>query len=365
MYNKKAMENKNKKVLVAMSGGVDSAVAAILLKDQGYDLVGATLRLYDNEELGENMRTCSSKNDVEDAKAVAKKLGFPHYSLEYKEEFIEKVINKFAKVYESGKTPNPCVDCNRYIKFEKMVEKAIEEGFDYIATGHYAQVEYDEKKDRYLLKKSSDPKKDQTYMLYNLTQEQLSKTIFPLDGLKKEKVRQIAEDRDMIVANKPDSQDICFVPDGDYEKFLRERMNINVGEGNFVDKEGNILGTHKGYINYTIGQRKGLGIALGKPAYVISINPEKNEVVLGDNEDLFSKSMTVKDLNMIYVNKLEDEMEIDIKTRYSQKTTKGKIKPLGNDRAFVEFDEPIRAVTPGQAAVFYVGDYVLGGGTIE
>lgn len=356
----------NNKVLVAMSGGVDSAVAAVLLKEEGYELGGATLKLFDDAEtIARESRTCCSIDDVDDAKAVAEKLGFPHFTLNYREEFVEKVINKFAAVYKSGKTPNPCVDCNRYIKFEKMVEKAKELGYDRIATGHYAQIEYDEEKDRYLLKKSSDQKKDQTYVLYNLTQDQLSRTMFPMEGITKSEARKIAEDRDLIVARKPDSQDICFVPNGDYEKFLREKMDINVGPGNFVDKEGNILGKHNGYINYTIGQRKGLGIALGKPAYVLRINPDKNEVVIGDNEDLFTEEMTVKDLNLIFVEKLKEEMNIEVKTRYTQKATKAIIKPLEKNRAYVKFLDPIRAVTPGQAAVFYIGDYVLGGGTIE
>lgn len=356
----------NNKVMIAMSGGVDSSVAAVLIVDQGYEVAGATLKLFDNEDIGiERTRTCCSIDDVEDAKSVAFKLGFPHYTFNFKAEFIDKVMNKFGEVYKEGKTPNPCIDCNRFIKFNKMIERSVALGFDRIATGHYAQVEYDEKKDRYLLKKSSDPLKDQTYVLYSLTQDQLSRTMFPMEGITKEEARKIAEDRDLIVARKPDSQDICFVTDGDYERFLREELGIVTKPGNFVDLDGNVLGQHQGYTHYTIGQRKGLKISLGKPAYVVGIDPMKNEVILGDNTDLFSENMVVSDLNMIYIEKLEKPMEVEIKTRYSQKATKGKISPMEDGKIFAEFYEPIRAVTPGQAAVFYKGDYVVGGGTIE
>lgn len=356
----------NNKVLIAMSGGVDSSVAAVLMVDQGYEVAGATLKLFDNEDIGlKASRTCCSLDDVEDAKSVAFKLGFPHYTLNFKEEFIDKVINKFAKTYEEGKTPNPCIDCNRFIKFQKLIDKAIAIGFDRIVTGHYARVEYNEERDRYLLRKSSDPKKDQTYVLYNLTQDQLSRTLFPMEEITKEEARKIAEDRDLVVARKPDSQDICFVPDGDYEKFLREKMNINAGEGNFVDTKGKIIGRHKGHTHYTIGQRKGLGIALGKPAYVVGINAEKNQVIIGEESDLYSKEMIVGDINLILIDKLTDKMEVEVKTRYSQLATKATINPFENGKIHVVFEDKVRAVTPGQAAVFYNGEYVVGGGTIE
>ena len=361
------MKNENvKRVLVAMSGGVDSSVAAVLMVDEGYEVAGATLKLFDNEDIGlKPSRTCCSLDDVEDAKSVAFKLGFEHYTFNFKEEFINKVVNKFGETYREGKTPNPCIDCNRYIKFEKLIDKAIVLGYDKVVTGHYARVEYDEEKDRYYLLKSQDPKKDQTYVLYNLTQKQLAHTMFPMEGMTKEEARQIAEDRDLINARKPDSQDICFVPDGDYEKFLRNELNIEVGKGNFVDLDGNILGEHDGHIHYTIGQRKGLGIALGKPAYVVKINPKENEVVIGENKDLFTEEMIVGDLNMIMFDELTEPMEVEVKTRYSQTATKATITPIENGKIHAKFETPIRAVTPGQAAVFYDGEYVVGGGTIE
>ncbi len=357
---------KKEKVLVAMSGGVDSSVAAVLMVDGGYEVCGATLKLFDNEDIGlKPSRTCCSLDDVEDAKSVAFKLGFPHYTFNFKEEFINKVINKFGQVYKEGRTPNPCIDCNRYIKFEKLIEKALVLGYDKVVTGHYARIEFNEESGRYLLRKSQDPTKDQTYVLYSLNQEQLAHTMFPMEGITKVEARKIAEERDLINARKPDSQDICFVPDGDYEKFLREELNIYAGEGNFVDLEGNILGRHKGHIHYTIGQRKGLGIALGKPLYVVKINAKENEVVLGEDKDLYTEEMIVSDLNMIMMEKLEEEMEVEVKTRYSQSATKAIIRPLENGKIHARFLAPIRAVTPGQAAVFYKGDYVVGGGTIE
>lgn len=358
-------KNFNNKIMVAMSGGVDSSVAALLLSEKGYVVAGGTLQLFDKDDVsGVQTGTCCSQDNVEDAGSVAEKLGFPHYTFDFKAEFIDKVVHKFGRVYQEGKTPNPCIDCNRYIKFDKMIDKAVELGYDRIATGHYARVEYDEARDRYLLKKSSDPAKDQTYVLYSLNQEQLSRVLFPMEGITKEEARELAEARDLIVARKSDSQDICFVPDGNYEKFLREELGIESEPGSFLDLEGKVLGQHEGYTKYTIGQRKGLKIALGKPAYVVAIDAKKNQVVLGDNEDLFSKEMEVTDLNMIYVEKLEEPMDVEIKTRYSQKAAPGRIYPMENGNIYVEFQEPVRAITPGQAAVFYMGDYVVGGGTI-
>lgn len=353
----------NNKVLIAMSGGVDSSVAALMMVDAGYEVAGATLRLFDNKDI--TSKACGQKSDMEDAKKVAKDLGFPHYALDYREDFIEKVINKFGKTYEEGKTPNPCVECNRNIKFAKLIEVAKDMGYDRIVTGHYAKVEYDEEKDRYLLRKSSDPKKDQTYVLYGLNQDQLSRVIFPMEGLNKDQARKLAEEGHLDVAHKKDSQDICFIPDGDYERFLREELNINPGPGKFVDLEGNVLGTHQGHTHYTIGQRKGLGIALGKPAYVVAIDPKKNLVVIGDESDLYSREAVISDVNFIYIESLDGPMEVKVKTRYSQLATDAIISPMDDGKVKIEFKEKVRAVTPGQAAVFYTGDYVVGGGTIE
>lgn len=358
-------KNYNNKVMVAMSGGVDSSVAALLIKEQGYEVAGGTLKLFDNDDIGlKETRTCCSIDDVEDAKSVAYKLNFPHYVFNFKREFNETVIDKFGSVYKEGMTPNPCIDCNRYIKFDKMIDRAVLLGYDHIATGHYVQVEYDENRDRYLLKKSEDPSKDQTYVLYNMTQEQLSRTLFPLGTMTKDEARNIAEEAGLINARKPDSQDICFVPDGDYEKFLREVMDIYSTPGNFVDTKGNVLGQHKGFTNYTLGQRKGIGLAFDRPMYVVDKNFKDNTIVLGDNSDLDKTTMTVYDLNMIMFEKLEEPMRATVKTRYSQRETPAMIFPRG-DEIYVEFDEPVRAITPGQAAVFYDGDYVIGGGTIK
>lgn len=353
----------NKKVLIAMSGGVDSSVAALLMVKEGYEVAGATLRLFDKKD--ESNKACGTSKDQEDAKKVAETLGFPHYLLDYREDFVDKVINKFGKIYEEGRTPNPCVECNRYIKFSKLIDLADELGFDKIATGHYARIEYDENKDRYLLRKSADPRKDQTYVLYSLKQDQLSRVLFPMEGLSKDEARDLAEDGNLNVAHKKDSQDICFIPDGDYEKFLREELNINPGPGKFVDKDGKILGDHKGHTHYTIGQRKGLGIALGKPAYVVAIDPKKNLVVLGEESDLYSSEAIVSDVNFIYMESLDGPMDVKVKTRYSQSATDAVISPLDDDRVKISFKEKVRAITPGQAAVFYLDDYVVGGGTLE
>jgi tRNA-specific 2-thiouridylase len=301
---------------------------------------------------------------VEDARSVCHKLGIEHFVFNFKETFQEEVIQKFKRKYEEGSTPNPCIDCNKYIKFSKLIQRAILMEKDYIATGHYARIEFDNASGRYLLKRAVDLSKDQSYVLYVLTQHDLSRTLFPLGGMLKADVRKIAEERDLINARKPDSQDICFVRDGDYAGFLENQMGVESKKGNFVDTEGNIIGEHKGIIHYTVGQRKGLGIALGKPVYVIDKNKELNTVTIGSEEELYSKTLKATELNMIAVEKLTSTMKATVKTRYSQKETEALIHPDGEDSIIVEFIHKQRAITPGQAVVFYDGDIVIGGGTI-
>lgn len=355
-----------KKVMVAMSGGVDSSVAAVLLRDQGYDICGATLKLFSNEDVLTSCktRTCCSLEDVEDARSVCYKLGIEHFVFNFKETFQEEVIKKFAYSYEEGNTPNPCIDCNRYIKFSKLIQRALLMEKDYIATGHYAQIEYDKGSGRYLLKKAKDPSKDQSYVLYVLSQHDLSRTLLPLGGMHKTDVRKIAEERDLINARKPDSQDICFVQDGNYAGFLENKMGVESKKGSFIDINGNVIGEHQGIIHYTVGQRKGLGVALGKPAYVINKNKETNTVTLGDHEDLYTNKLNAGDINMIAVEKLTAPMNAMVKTRYSQKETAAVLHPVDEDKIMVEFKDKQRAITPGQAVVFYDGDIVIGGGTI-
>jgi len=350
-----------------MSGGVDSSVAAALLKDAGYEVVGATLKLFSNEDIGleHGARTCCSLEDVEDARAVAFKLGFPHHVFNFRELFREQVINHFAESYAGGETPNPCIDCNRFIKFDKLLERALVLDMNYIATGHYANIEFDERKGRYLLKIAMDQSKDQSYVLYALSQEQLKRTLFPLGRLRKSEVRALAEARGLVNARKPDSQDICFIRDGDdYAAFLENTMNVRSSPGNFTDSNGKVLGEHKGLIHYTIGQRKGLNLSFDRPKYVIKKDLQSNTVMLGNESELYSKSMTVGDVNLISVEALTAPIKAAVKTRYSQKETPATLIPLENGQIAVRFHEPQRAVTSGQAAVFYDGEIVIGGGTI-
>lgn len=355
------------KVVVGMSGGVDSSVAAYLLKEQGYDVIGVTMQIWQEEERQavEDEGGCCGLTAVDDARRVAAKLDIPYYVMNFKKEFKTKVIDYFIDEYLKGATPNPCIACNRYVKWESLLTKAMSIGADYIATGHYAKVLRHPETGRYTLALSDTQGKDQTYALYNLTQFQLEHTLMPLGSYEKDEIRNIARKIELVVADKPDSQDICFVPDGDYSAFIEKNINTPVREGNFVDKSGNVLGRHRGICNYTIGQRKGLGIALGVPAYVCSIDPERNEVVLGSNEDLFKREVLVRDFNWMAYDKPQEGSSLRAmgKIRYSQKMSPCTLT-VNNDRVICEFDVPQRAVTPGQAAVFYIDGYVLGGGVI-
>ncbi len=353
------------KVMVGMSGGVDSSVAAKLLSDEGYDVTGVTLKLFDGEEVDESVRTCCSLSDVEDARNVAYKLGFDHLVFNFKEDFHKSVMEYFVDSYLRGETPNPCIECNKHIKFDKMLRRAEELGFEYISTGHYVRRVFDEKSGKYQLVRPADRSKDQTYVLYGITQYQLSKTLFPLGGLNKSQVREIAEKSGLVNSKKPDSQDICFVPDGDYAGFISKNSDAVLKCGDFLNTSGEKIGTHKGVIHYTVGQRKGLGISLGKPAYVIEKDALKNTVTIGDEKYLYKNEIEVYDLNWISGEQLSAPLNVTAKTRYSQTEAEAEIYPLDGGNVRVIFKNPQRAPAKGQAAVFYNGDILLGGGTIK
>lgn len=340
------------KVLVGMSGGVDSSAAALLLTKSGFSVAGITLWLCGQENL----------RDKTDARKVCELLGIDHYDVDLRSDFSQFVISDFIKQYKDGTTPNPCLVCNKYIKFGKMLDFAIEHGFDKIATGHYARVE--KCRERYLLKKAADSSKDQSYVLYALTQDKLARLELPLGEMTKEQIRKTAEEAGLICANRPDSQDICFVPDGDYAAFIEKNDPLVVKKGNYIDENGDVLGEHQGIIHYTLGQRKGLGIALGKPQFVIGKSVVDNTVILGDEESLFKREVTVKDVNFIPFDELSGEMRVMAKLRYRQTEQPAVLKSVKNGCVQLLFDEPQRAPSPGQAAVFYDGDIVVGGGII-
>ena len=353
----------NKKCIIAMSGGVDSSVAAFLMKEKGYECIGATMKLYDNEEIGiSREKTCCSLDDIEDARAVARRLSMPYYVFNFKDEFEEKVINKFIRTYENGGTPNPCIDCNRYLKFEKLFQRMNELGFDYVVTGHYAIVE--EKDGWFYLKKGRDDTKDQSYVLYSLTQNQLAHIQFPLGEYSKTEIRKIAEEQHFLNARKRDSQDICFVSDGDYASYIEENSDAKITPGNFVLSDGTVVGKHKGIIHYTVGQRKGLGLSLGHPVFVLEIRPETNEVVVGSNEESMSRYVRADQVNFMTVEDLTEPKRVWAKIRYNHRGAWCTVEKTGEDEILCTFEEPQRAITPGQAVVLYDGEYVLGGGTI-
>lgn len=352
-----------KKAMIAMSGGVDSSVAAWLMKRDGYDCMGVTMRLFAGEDSCERKgHTCCSLDDVEDARSVARQLGIPYFVFNFTEDFGTQIMDRFVCAYENGFTPNPCIDCNRYMKFEKLMKRAKELDYDYVVTGHYARIE--EQDGKFLLKKAIDEKKDQSYVLYSLTQEQLAHTLFPLGGMTKPQIREMAEEQGLINARKHDSQDICFVPDGDYARFMEDFTGKRYPAGDFLDENGKKVGTHNGAVRYTIGQRKGLGLAMGAPVYVCAKDMQANTVTVGPESELFDTIVYANEVNWIAIPELKGPLRVTARTRYHQTEQSATVYPAGLDSFRLEFDQPQRAPTPGQAVVLYQGDVVLGGGTI-
>ena len=356
---------EKKKVVVGMSGGVDSSVAAWLLQEQGYEVWGVTMQIWQDEDPDqvEANGGCCGLSAVDDARRVASVLGIPYYVMNFKQDFKERVIDYFMDEYVKGRTPNPCIACNRYVKWESLLKRSLDIGADYIATGHYAQIAH-LPNGRYALKKSATAAKDQTYALYNLTQGQLSHTLMPVGAYTKDQIRAFAEEAGLPVAHKPDSQEICFVPDGDYARFIEENSGRKIPEGNFVWEDGTIIGKHKGITHYTIGQRKGLGLAMGRPVVVTEIRPGTGEVVIGEADAVFSTTLRANRLNWMGIPGLDGERRFLAKIRYNHGGAMCTARMVGPDQVECVFDGPVRAVTPGQAVVFYDGEYVAGGGTI-
>lgn len=351
--------------LIAMSGGVDSSVAAYLMQRQGFRCRGTTMRLYRNADLGLSaFHTCCSQRDIDDASEVAFQLDIPYEVLDFTADFRERIIGKFIRVYEGGGTPNPCIDCNRYLKFDKLLEFAGRQGLDWVVTGHYARIEYSAAAGRYLLKKGLDADKDQSYVLYMLTQRQLAHTRFPLGELTKAQVRELAAQLGFCNARKHDSQDICFVPDGDYVRFMEQYTGKRYPDGPFLDRNGTAVGRHRGAVRYTVGQRKGLGLAMGAPVYVCKKEMQTNTVTVGPESALYADCLFAEEMNWISIPCLEGPLRIRAKTRYRQAEQWATAYPAGADRIRLEFDQPQRALTVGQAVVLYDGELVVGGGTI-
>ena len=356
---------EKKKVVVGMSGGVDSSVAAWLLKNQGYDVIGVTMQIWQDEEeaVMEEHGGCCGLSAVDDARRVAAALDIPYYVMNFKKEFKENVIDYFIDDYLHGRTPNPCIACNRYVKWESLLKRSLDIGAEYIATGHYARVEK-LSNGRYAIRNSATAAKDQTYALYNLTQDQLSKTLMPVGEYTKDQIRAMADEIGLLVAHKPDSQDICFVSDGDYASYIEENSDVKITPGNFVLSDGTIVGKHKGIIHYTVGQRKGLGLSLGHPVFVLEIRPKTNEVVVGSNEESMSCYVRADQVNFMTVEDLTEPKRVWAKIRYNHRGAWCTVEKTGEDEILCTFEEPQRAITPGQAVVLYDGEYVLGGGTI-
>ena len=359
---------KKKRVVVAMSGGVDSSVAAALLKEQGYEIIGVTMNLFSLPPeycRSENLRSCCGWRAVEDANRVASILGITHYVADLRADFEEKVITDFCEQYGQGRTPNPCIRCNQHVKFKSLMDRAEKLGADFLATGHHARVEYDAQKERYLLMKGKDREKDQSYFLYPLSQEQLSRTLFPVGNFSKKEVREMAREMGLPVAQRIESQEICFIPDKDYASFLQERIPQAFLPGPIVDTKGRILGQHKGVARYTIGQRRGMGIAASYPLYVIKIHHDKNEIEVGPNEKLYHKSLVACQVHLVSSENITKPLTLKAKIRYKHKEAEAVIKLMEKSRARVDFENAQRAITPGQSVVFYDGDSVVGGGIIE